>query len=96
VGAALEFLVSFGLDGAIRALRLPPLKIKAAGTSSRVGGDGPVFGEVEAPAFELFRSLTGRRTGRQIQAFRWTVDPSSYLPAFAFGFFSTSKKDIAE
>jgi uncharacterized protein (TIGR03083 family) len=96
VGAALEFLVSFGLDGAIRALRLPALEVHAAGASWRAGREGTVSGAVEAPAFELFRALTGRRSEAQIKAFAWTVDPSPYLPAFAFGPFSTSSQDVVE
>jgi uncharacterized protein (TIGR03083 family) len=57
---------------------------------------GEPTGTVEAPAFELFRALTGRRSQGQIRRFRWTVDPEPYLVAFQNGPFATSPQDIEE
>ncbi len=34
---------------------------------------------VEASEFEVFRSLTGRRSGRQVCALAWSGDPAPYL-----------------
>ena len=53
-------------------------------------------GSVEASAFEWFRALTGRRSLDQIRAFKWSVDPEPYLPAFTFGPFRPAAKPIPE
>lgn len=49
-----------------------------------------------APAFELFRALTGRRSAGQILKLDWPVDPAPYLPAFQFGPFTLSGADVVE
>jgi hypothetical protein len=53
-------------------------------------------GTLDAPAFELFRALTGRRSQAQIRRFAWTVVPDPYMAAFQFGPFTTSPVDIDE
>jgi hypothetical protein len=40
---------------------------------------------VSAPPVELFNSLTGRRSLRQIRALRWSADPEPRLRVFAWG-----------
>jgi uncharacterized protein (TIGR03083 family) len=57
---------------------------------------GEPTGAVEAPAFELFRALTGRRSRNQIRRFRWTLDPEPYLAAFQTSPFTTSPQDVEE
>lgn len=49
-----------------------------------------------APAFEVFRALTGRRSLDQVRDLDWHGDPEPYLPAFRFGSFSPSPHPIAE
>jgi uncharacterized protein (TIGR03083 family) len=51
---------------------------------------------LEAPAFDLVRALTGRRSAKQIAAFGWSDDPTPYIPAFASGPFTLSPVDILE
>jgi uncharacterized protein (TIGR03083 family) len=43
--------------------------------------DDPEAVVVEAPAYDLFRALAGRRTSEQVRAWGWTGDPSPYLNA---------------
>jgi uncharacterized protein (TIGR03083 family) len=68
--------------------------------SALMSGDclpaGDPTGTVEAPAFELFRALTGRRSQDQIRRFRWTLDPELYLAAFQTRPFTTSPQDVDE
>ncbi|HEU5483780.1 MAG TPA: FAD-dependent monooxygenase [Microlunatus sp.] len=42
-------------------------------------GRGAPAGTVTAPADELFRMITGRRSWTQIQRYDWSVDPTPYL-----------------
>jgi len=51
---------------------------------------------VEAPAYEFFRALTGRRSKAQMQKWQWSGDP---LPYFAAGLpypFHTANHDIED
>ena len=57
---------------------------------------GEPIGAVEAPAFELFRALTGRRSENQIRRYRWTLDPEPYFVAFQTRPFTTSPQDVEE
>lgn len=57
---------------------------------------GPPVATLEAPAFDLVRALTGRRSAAQIAAMTWSTDPTPYLPAFQFGPFTTTAVDIPE
>jgi uncharacterized protein (TIGR03083 family) len=56
---------------------LAPLEIRATDTGWCVGSPGGV--SLEASEFELFRALTGRRSGRQVSALDWNGDPAPYL-----------------
>ncbi|MDQ1394997.1 MAG: hypothetical protein QOG64_256, partial [Acidimicrobiaceae bacterium] len=51
---------------------------------------------VAAPAFELLRALTGRRSASQIAAFDWSAPPDPFIPAFAAGPFTMPDHDIVE
>ncbi|MGH9185422.1 MAG: hypothetical protein ACRD0U_06370, partial [Acidimicrobiales bacterium] len=81
--AAIEQATNEQFAAALFDPREPPVGIEPVGT-------------LEAPAFELFRALTGRRSAAQIRSLGWTVDPDPYLPAFQFGPFTTSPIDIEE
>jgi hypothetical protein len=56
---------------------LAPLEIRDPSCGWRVGEPGGVC--AQASEFEWFRALTGRRSGRQVSAFDWTGDPTTYL-----------------
>lgn len=69
-------------------------------SSALLSGDcsrpGEPIGAVEAPAFELFRALTGRRSRGQIRRYHWTLDPEPYLVAFQNRPFTISPQDVEE
>ena len=106
VHVGLEFLVTVGLHSAILGRRLPPLGIRAGERSWQVGAGEPARGEpgiggttdteLNAPPFDLFRALTGRRSADQVRQLDWRGDPEPYLPAFQFGPFTVSSTDIGE
>jgi uncharacterized protein (TIGR03083 family) len=75
--AAVGYLDSRLHKGGCRGLRL-----QAAETEWFVGPDQPGV-SLTAEPFELFRLLFGRRSRRQMAAFRWTGDPSPYLDHLA-------------
>lgn len=56
---------------------LPPLEIRDPECGWCAGSPGGV--SVAASEFELFRALTGRRSGRQVSALDWNGDPAPYL-----------------
>ena len=70
------------LDMRLQATGAPALRIRA-GTTEWVVGDGPPAATVTAPAFELFRALSGRRSLDQIRAFDWEGDAERYLDVFS-------------
>jgi uncharacterized protein (TIGR03083 family) len=99
VEIAIAFLVTGGLHSSVSARGLPPLEVRAGQRSWQVGvveRPTEVVGVVEAPSFEVFRALTGRRSAAQIRGMGWTVDPEPYVPAFQFGPFLTTPTDIEE
>jgi uncharacterized protein (TIGR03083 family) len=61
----------------------PALRIRAGKDEWLLGGDGDGDAEpaatVDVDEYELFRGLVGRRTERQIRAWRWQGDPGPYL-----------------
>ena len=66
------------------------------GAEPPIGGDRVPEATVAAPAFDLFRALTGRRSRDQVRQFAWTGDADAYLPAFEFGPFKPAAADIEE
>jgi hypothetical protein len=58
--------------------------------------DATPAGSLQATPFELMRALSGRRSVEQIRAYDWSVDPAPYLPAFAFGPFTTRTDPLDE
>jgi uncharacterized protein (TIGR03083 family) len=97
VSMGLNFLVTGGLQSGIAARGLPSLVIAAGDKSWRVGADeAPGEAALFAAPFELFRSLTGRRSAAQIRQLDWRVTPDPYVPAFEFGPFTISAVDIVE
>jgi hypothetical protein len=65
------------------AAELPALRIQTEGFD-RVLGTAPEGVAVRGDAFEVTRSLFGRRSLDQIAALDWSGDPTPYLPHFSF------------
>lgn len=83
VATGLDVAVN-GAGAVVSRLGLPAMRFQTAGTSWVVGRGEPAT-TVSAPPVELFNSLTGRRSLRQIRALRWSADPEPGLRAFAWG-----------
>ena len=95
----LDFLVTMGLASSLSSRQLPGLRVTAGEKSWVVAGDdagNEACDEVQAPAFELFRALTGRRSPTQIRGYAWTGAPDRYLPAFEYGPFTVRPTDLVE
>lgn len=73
-----------GLSRSVVALGLPSFRIEAGGASWIVG-DGKPAAVVSGSRWDVYRSLTGRRTYRQIGQLNWSADPGPWLPAFRWG-----------
>ena len=58
--------------------RLPAIEL-TDGRRSWVVGEGVPVGSVTASVYELFRTITGRRSADQIIGLPWTTDPRPYL-----------------
>jgi uncharacterized protein (TIGR03083 family) len=61
----------------------------------RVSGVGDVVARVEAPCFELFRAVAGRRTANEIAQYTWDREPVPEL-LLAADFFSIATESIGE
>ena len=47
--------------------------------NEQVSGAGAVVARVEAPRFELFRAVSGRRSAEEIEQYKWDRDPDPKL-----------------
>jgi uncharacterized protein (TIGR03083 family) len=65
------------VDRVVAEAGLPPLELRDPDGGWYAGSPGGVC--VEASEFEMFRALTGRRSGRQVSTLAWTGDPAPYL-----------------
>jgi uncharacterized protein (TIGR03083 family) len=72
----------------------PPLRVST--TNSQAWGPDDAPATLRAPAFELVRALSGRRSHNQIRCFDWNVDPEPYLATFEFGPFHPPADDVVE
>ena len=84
--------------GEVADAALTPVRLLATGEGG-IEVDAPRGSEprvgASAPLFELHRALSGRRSGAQVRAWAWTVDPEAYLPLLSrFGDLRTT--DLAE
>jgi uncharacterized protein (TIGR03083 family) len=95
VAIAADFLVGYGLDGAVTAAGLPALEVCGDDRAWLVGEGEPV-GALKASSFELVRAFSGRRSAAQVRGLAWPVAPDAYLPVLAFGPFRLSEVDIDE
>jgi hypothetical protein len=76
-----------GLSWSLRTRGLPALRLVSE-DSSWVAGSGKPAATVSAGRYDLYRSLSGRRTPAQIADLDWSADPSRWLPAFYWGPFT--------
>jgi uncharacterized protein (TIGR03083 family) len=77
-----SYAAALGLRLALNGL--PPLRIRY-GEKERIAGQGEPGATWEGDRFEIVRALSGRRSGDQIMAMRWTGDPAPYvslIPAY--------------
>ena len=92
------------LDGMIRGIRrgfpragVPTLRVVATdvGMEWLMGLDAPKA-ELRATAYELFRSVSGRRTKAEIADLTWEGDPKPFLDHLVWPFFSVPTESLAE
>jgi Mycothiol maleylpyruvate isomerase N-terminal domain len=76
-----------GLDRSITAQGIPALRLVCNEASWVVGACNPTA-SLTATRYDLYRSLTGRRTAEQIGELDWSEDPSLWLPGFYWGPFA--------
>ncbi|WP_240522185.1 maleylpyruvate isomerase family mycothiol-dependent enzyme [Amycolatopsis vastitatis] len=77
-----------GLSGSIAERGLPSLRLRTTAGEGWTAGDGRPAATVTAPAYDLFRSLAGRRSLAQLAALTWSAAPEPWLPAFGWGPFA--------
>ena len=61
----------------------------------QVSGTGEVVARVEAPLFELFRAVSGRRTAEEIEQYKWDRNPEPEL-LLASAIFSLRDEPLGE
>ncbi len=83
-------VVRRGFAGAVEAGGLPGLLLRTGDDEWAVGGapTATVTATVTAGGYDLYRSLSGRRTHEQIAALDWSSRPGPWLPAFTWGPFT--------
>jgi hypothetical protein len=47
--------------------------------AEQVSGTGDVVATIEAPRFEFFRAVSGRRAAAEIEQYQWDCDPEPEL-----------------
>jgi len=82
-----------GFAGAVAWRGLPTVRIETEGLCRNVGRGEPEA-VVRGGPMQLFRSLVGRRTLRQIAALDWSGDPRPWLPAFTWGPFTPPAESV--
>ena len=82
-----------GLSGSVMTLDLAPFRLETEAGSWTVG-DGEAAVGVWGSRMDLYRTMTGRRTYRQIAHLTWSADPGPWLPAFRWGPFWPPDKPV--
>lgn len=67
----------------IAAAGVPALMV-VAGAQVLLAGDGEPAATVKVDRYELIRGAAGRRNERQLRAWEWTGDSSTYVPLLTF------------
>jgi hypothetical protein len=76
-----------GFACAVDDHQLPALRLSTGTTQWTVGTGEPVA-TVTANRYDIYRSLAGRRSHRQITSMDWDRDSHRWLPAFTWGPFT--------
>jgi uncharacterized protein (TIGR03083 family) len=88
------FDVAFeGFNAAVRRHCLPPLRVRT-GQAAWTAGEGRPRACVTGEWIDLYRSLIGRRTTRQIRLLAWSQNPDPWLPTFSWGPFHPPREPI--
>jgi hypothetical protein len=66
----------------VKKAGLDPVEVEAGGRTW-IAGAGEPGPRVMADPFDLFRSLTGRRTRAEVKDLKWEGDPEPYLEVFS-------------
>jgi len=82
-----------GFAGAVAWRGLPAVRIEIEGLCRDIG-NGPPVAVLRGGRVEVYRSLVGRRTLRQITALEWSGDPRPWLPAFTWGPFTPPTRPV--
>jgi uncharacterized protein (TIGR03083 family) len=90
--AAVEMGLAF-FEHKMQAAELPPLRI-VTDDLDKVLGDGEPAATLRISTFELFRSLHGRRSPKQVRALDWDTDPTPWLDVFFL--FGPAEHDVHE
>jgi uncharacterized protein (TIGR03083 family) len=86
---ALDVVIG-GFSGSVSTLGLPALRIETPGAQWTAGTGEPIT-TVSSHRHDLYRSLTGRRTLRQIGELSWSGPGEAWSPAFTWGPFHPPK-----
>lgn len=70
-----------GMGYRLKKRGLPALQLRA-GDQEWTLGEGEPAATVTAPAAELSRAVSGRRSAAQVRALAWDGDPEPYVPLF--------------
>jgi uncharacterized protein (TIGR03083 family) len=89
---AVQMALAF-VDQKMRAAGLPALRIVTE-DNERVLGDGEPAATLRTSTFELFRSLHGRRSPRQVRSLNWDADSTPWMDAFLL--FGHAENDVHE
>jgi len=97
VGARDSDAISIGWDWIIdaRTRAGTPAICFVVESGEQTWGKGDLVARVEAPRFELFRAVAGRRTAEEIARYKWDREPDPML-LLAADFFSIPAKSIGE
>lgn len=89
-------LATLGLGLAVGGHALPALRIETPQRAWTVGEGDPVA-TVSGPPFDVFRSLTGRRTLRQIESLKWSGERcATWTKAFNWGPFRVPGAEVEQ
>jgi len=70
------------LDYRLRKKQLPALRVRAGDEEWEVGEGEPTITLTTTP-YDLFRTLSGRRSEAQVRADDWDGDPAPYIPVLS-------------
>jgi len=84
VRVALDHYVGF-VNGLLTEASWGTIELVTGGDTEQLGGTGDYRARLGAPPFEVLRSLSGRRSARQIRALDWEGDVDAFLTLLQTG-----------